>query len=134
MSSRGRRTRAGHAALLFAAVCALALPLGAPAQPAVELAEMQRAPVQRTCDGKVVNKSEAAMPGAIVYLKDSKSLAVRTFIADDGGHFHFGQLAQNTDYELWAADGSGQRSKSKTISSFDSKNDYNFTLRIDSDK
>jgi hypothetical protein len=94
----------------------------------------QRAPVQRTVDGTVFSKSDATLSGAIVYLKDTKSMAVRTFIADSAGHFHFGQLAQNTDYELWAADSSGGRSKSKSISSFDSKNDYNFTLRIDTSK
>jgi hypothetical protein len=94
---------------------------------------VNRGPIERVADGKVVNKSDVPVVGAIVYLKDSKSLAVKTFITDDTGHFHFGQLGQNVDYELWA-ESYGSRSKSKGISSFDSKNSYNFTLKIDTPK
>jgi len=85
---------------------------------------------QRVADGTVVNKSGAPVAGAVVYLKDSKGLTVRTYLADNQGRFHFGQLAQNSDYEIWA-DSHGVRSKSKNISSFDSKNEYTFTLKID---
>jgi hypothetical protein len=92
---------------------------------------VNRGPIQRVADGKVVNKSDVPIVGAVVYLKDSKS--VRTFITDDTGHFHFGQLGQNVDYEIWA-ENNGTRSKSKAISSFDSKNDYNFTLKVDTPK
>jgi hypothetical protein len=94
---------------------------------------VKRDPIERVADGKVVNKADAPISGAIVYLKDSKSLEVKTFITDDAGHFHFGQLGQNIDYELWA-ESYGSRSKSKGISSFDSKNAYNFTLKIDAPK
>jgi hypothetical protein len=92
---------------------------------------VNRGPIQRVADGKVVNKADVPIVGAVVYLKDSKS--VRTFITDDTGHFHFGQLGQNVDYEIWA-ENNGTRSKSKAISSFDSKNDYNFTLKVDTPK
>jgi hypothetical protein len=84
---------------------------------------------ERVVDGKVVDKGEAPLSGAVVYLKDTKSLTVKTFICDEGGHFHFGQLSQNTDYELSAVS-NGVKSNTKSISSFDDKNSYYFTLTV----
>jgi hypothetical protein len=90
-------------------------------------------PIERVADGQVVSKANTPVSGAIVFLKDSRSQSIRTFICDQQGHFHFGQLTQDTDYQLWA-EANGARSKTKAISSFDSKNDYNFTLKIDATK
>jgi hypothetical protein len=113
----------------------LALTLGmAYAGPGISAAyAQQHGPVRRTIEGKVEDKNDAPIKGAVVYLKDSRTLAVKSFISDEEGVFHFGQLSQNTDYELYA-EFEGKRSKSKTISSFDSKNDFNFTLKIDTGK
>jgi hypothetical protein len=102
--------------------------------PAVETAHaQQRGPVRRTIEGRVHDKNDAPLKGAVVYLKDSRTLAVKSFISDDEGTFHFGQLSQNTDYELYA-EFEGKRSKSKNVSSFDNKNDFNFTLKIETGK
>ncbi len=86
-------------------------------------------PKERIIDGKVINKAEVPLPGAVVYLKDTKSLNVKTFICDEAGHFHFGQLSQNTDYEISAVS-NGVKSNTKSISSFDDKNSYYFTLTV----
>jgi hypothetical protein len=117
------------------AIACLALSLGVlSAGPGATTAcAQQRGPVQRTVDGTVKDKNNAPLKGAVVYLKDSRTLAVKSFIADEGGVFHFGQLSQNTDYEIYA-EFEGKRSKSKTISSFDSKNDFNFILKIETGK
>lgn len=88
-----------------------------------------RGPVQRIVQGKVIDGGNAAVTGAVVYLKDDRSLAVKSFITDEAGTYRFGQLTQNTDYELWA-ESNGKKSGVKTISSFDSKNQFFIDLKL----
>jgi hypothetical protein len=103
------------------------------AVPCTQAFAQKRGPVERIVEGQVVNKTGANLGGAVVYLKDSRSNSVKTYIADDDGHFRFGNLSQNTDYQLWA-DSNGVRSKSREISSFDNENNFHFTLKIDAAK
>ena len=89
----------------------------------------QRGPVQRVVQGKVTDSGGAIVKGAVVYLKDDHSLSVKSFFSDDEGGYRFGQLAQNTDYEIWA-ESNGKKSGVKTISSFDNKNQFYIDLKI----
>ncbi len=106
------------------AACCLALP------PQSSVFAQSRGPVQRTIDGKVVDKSDASLKGAVVYLKDDHTLSVMSKITDDQGQYRFGQLSQNTDYELWA-ESNGKKSKTRNISSFESRNAFHFNLKVD---
>jgi Carboxypeptidase regulatory-like domain len=90
----------------------------------------QRAPEQRVVSGKVTDGANAPIKGAVVYLKDSRSLSVKSFFSDAEGAYRFGQLSQNSDYEVWA-ENNGKKSAVKTISSFDNKNQFYINLKID---
>jgi glycine cleavage system H lipoate-binding protein len=90
-------------------------------------------PIERIATGKVVSKAGSPIGGAVVYLKNTRTNAVRTYIADDDGQFRFGELSQDTDYEIWA-ESEGVRSKSRGISSFDSQTNFYFTLKVDAPK
>jgi carboxypeptidase family protein len=87
----------------------------------------------RLVEGKVVMADEQVQPNAVVYLQDQKSLQVRTFITQTDGHYRFGQLSSDVDYQLWA-EFKGHKSKTRSISSFDSKKQFNFDLKVDAGK
>ncbi len=93
----------------------------------------QRGTAQRTVQGKVTDKGDAGLSGAVVYLKDDHTLSVKSFISEADGGYRFGQLSSGTDYELWA-ESNGKKSPTKTISSFDSKTSFQINLKIDTGK
>jgi hypothetical protein len=91
------------------------------------------ASAQRIIEGKVLDSDDAPTQGAIVYLKNAKTLEVRTYISTQGGAYRFGQLSSGADYMLWA-EYQGKKSKTRTISSFDEKRVFDITLKVDTAK
>ena len=83
----------------------------------------------RSVDGRVVNAENQPLAKAVVYLKDTKSLAIRTFITPQDGTFRFTGLAPNVDYEVYA-DYEGGHSQVKAISAFDEHQQVQCTLKI----
>ena|SRR5947207_2761533 len=84
----------------------------------------------RTLDGVVMGKGDVPLPGAVVYLKNTKTLAVKSYYAGDDGLYRFNALAPNTDYEVFA-EYKGKRCDPKTMSSFDSRPNVRINLHID---
>ena len=118
------RILACKVALLACSLAAFSMAVSIPA------IAQQRGSAQRVVQGKVLDKANAAVKGAVVYLKDDHTLAIKSYISDDEGGYRFGQLTQNTDYELWA-ESNGKKSGVKTISSFDNKSQFIINLKID---
>ena len=87
----------------------------------------------RVVQGVVRDSNDQLQANAVVYLQDQKSLEVRTYITEADGHYRFGQLSSEVDYQLWA-EYKGHKSKTRSISSFDSKKQFNFDLKIETPK
>jgi hypothetical protein len=88
----------------------------------------------RTVRGVVVEKSsEVAIASAVVFLKNMRTNAVRSYIADDEGNYRFSGLDPNVDYEIHA-EKDGAKSATRTVSSFDNKKDIVFPLKIEKKK
>ena len=98
--------------------------------PANASAAMQRGQNQsRSVMGRVVGEHDAPMQRAVVYLKNTKTLAIKTYITDSDGSYHFPALTPNVDYEIYA-EREGARSDTKTLSGFDSRKVATITLKI----
>lgn len=84
---------------------------------------------QRTIQGKVLDDRDEAVAGATVFLENVKTRNVKSFSSTQEGSFRFAQVGMVDDYEVWAEKGK-KKSAVKTISSFDSRKEVDFDLRL----
>lgn len=105
------------------------LPLGGTGGPSTKTPR----PTSKMLTGTVTDKAEQPISGAVVYLKNSKTLVVKSFFTQQDGSYRFPQLALNTDFEIWA-EKDGKKSDSKSISQFDDRFTPTVNLRIDLNK
>ena len=76
---------------------------------------------------------EAPAAGAVVYLENPTSLAIKSYLTNANGGFHFNNISPQTDYEVWA-ELNGVQSKHKFISQFSNHTKFDFTLKLESKK
>ena len=88
-----------------------------------------KAPTEKSVVGTVTSADGEPLPGAVVQMKNMKTLQVRSFIAKDKGDFYFQGLSTDTDYEF-KADWNGKSSNIRTVSSFDSHSTVTMDLKI----
>ncbi len=84
---------------------------------------------QRSVSGGVVDGNSAPVAGAIVFLKNVKTKAIRSYTSAKDGRFRFAQVNMAEDYDIWAEKG-GKRSATKTVSSWDSRKEYECELKM----
>jgi hypothetical protein len=84
----------------------------------------------RSVQGTVTDDADAPIEGAVVQLKDMKSLQIRSYITKSGGQYQFYGLSPDIDYEL-KADHKGASSNSRTLSSFDGRKQAVMNLKIE---
>lgn len=116
---------------LAAVLCNIATSL--PAQVQAPVAGQAGTARTRAIAGVVLGAGGAPVAGAIVLLKDAKTLQVRSYVAQQDGKYHFYGLSTDVNWQL-RAESDGMTSKTKTVSVFDSHAQVRLNLKLDKKK
>ncbi|MBZ5645392.1 MAG: carboxypeptidase-like regulatory domain-containing protein [Acidobacteriia bacterium] len=87
----------------------------------------------RTVRGTVIDKDEAPVDSAVVYLKNLHTQDIVTHLSAGDGQFRFSGLDLNVDYEIHA-EKEAWASSSRSISNFDTRKEFVLTLKLDRKK
>lgn len=87
----------------------------------------------RLLTGRVADRQDNALPNAVVYLTNTRTRAIKTYIVGRDGAYRFPALSPNIDYEVYAQF-NGRKSDTKTVSQFETRQQVNINLRIDTGK
>lgn len=83
----------------------------------------------RSVEGVVTDASGKPVDKAVVQLKDTKSLQIRSYRTEADGRYHFAGLSTNVEYELEARhDMVGSRKKTLTV--FNTKKAATVNLKL----
>jgi len=80
--------------------------------------------------GKVLDRRDNPLPDAIVYLTNTRTRSVKTYIVGQDGTYRFPALSTAIDYEIYAQY-KGHKSETKSVSQFDDRSQVYLDLRID---
>ncbi|HXN24825.1 MAG TPA: carboxypeptidase-like regulatory domain-containing protein [Candidatus Dormibacteraeota bacterium] len=83
----------------------------------------------RTVHGRVLDKDDTPVSDGVVFLKNTRTQTVKTYISDEGGNYRFSGLDPNADYQIHA-EREGMASNTRSISSFDSRKDIELNLKL----
>lgn len=120
--------------ILSCATLLVVIAAGAAAQdPPLTRKEKREAATERVVQGTVTSKDDKFVNGAVVELKDMRSLQVRSFITQQSGEYHFSGLKIDNDYQLLGRY-SGMTSGWKTLSVFDSRKEPIINLKLDKEE
>jgi hypothetical protein len=78
--------------------------------------------------GKVLDQQDNPVPNAIVYLTDTRTHVVKTYIIGQDGTYRFPGLS-NVDFEIYAQF-KDQKSDTKSLSQFDDRPEVYIDLKI----
>jgi hypothetical protein len=86
-------------------------------------------PTVRNLQGQVADPDDKPVAGAVVQLKDTRTLQVRSFITQANGDYRFSGLRADTDYEV-KAEYNGMTSDNKRLSNFDTRKIATVNLKL----
>lgn len=113
--------------MLLTAACALLVALAVVAAAAPDKKDKQ---VGRLLLGKVLDQGDNPLPDAVVYLTNTRTRAIKTYIVGPDGTYRFPALSTAIDYEIYAQY-KGRRSDTKSLSQFDDRSQVYMDLKID---
>lgn len=113
-------------AVAIAAVVAFGLAVA----PAAAQKKVKEKPNERSVVGVVLDNDDNPIEGAVIQLKDLRSLQIRSFIARTDGRYHFHSISTEIDYELKASH-QGKSSNTRLLSTFDSRKQASMNLKIE---
>ena len=124
MTAQGVTMKTARALGMAILVAMLLTAVAAPAK------DKEAASPGRLLSGKVVDKQDNVLTNAVVYVTDTHSRAVKTYIVGADGTYRFPALSANVDYEVYAQF-NGKTSDTKRISQFDDRKVLSVNLKID---
>jgi len=80
--------------------------------------------------GKVLDGRDNPVVNAVVYLTNTRTRAVKTYIVGPDGTFRFPALSTATDYEVYAQFKT-HKSDTKSVSQFDDRSQVYLNLKVD---
>jgi hypothetical protein len=83
----------------------------------------------RLLTGKVLDNSDNPVPNAVVYLTNTHTRSVKTYIVGPDGTYRFPALLPSIDYEVYAQYNKS-KSGTKTVSQFDDRSQVYITLKV----
>jgi hypothetical protein len=86
-------------------------------------------PVGKLLFGKVLDGDDNPLPDAVVYVTNTRSRAVKTYIVGKDGAYRFPALTSAVDYEVYAQF-NGHKSDTKSVSQFDDRSQVYLVLKI----
>jgi len=94
------------------------------------LADKKEKSTGRLLLGKVLDKQDNPIPDAVVYVTNTRTRAVKTYIVGKDGSYRFPALSTAVDYEVYAQY-HGKKSDTKGVSQFDDRSQVYMDLRVD---
>ena len=83
----------------------------------------------RSVQGVVTDAAGRMVEKAVVQLKDTKTLQIRSFITESDGSYHFAGLSPDVEYEL-KAERDGASSGKKTLDVFNTRKMATINLKL----
>jgi hypothetical protein len=83
----------------------------------------------RLLTGKVLDGGDNPLPNAVVYLTNTHTRSVKTYIVGPDGAYRFPALQPSVDYEVYAQY-DNRKSGTKTVSQFDDRQQVYISLKV----